>query len=200
MGSDVSTPASPASGLVPASGRARMASPMSASAVDLLSALRTAQVQGQLSAAALGQASGWLQSGALPAAALESLADLVARGAWAELEDRFYKGIAFGTGGMRGRTVGRVSAANELAADDGWAAMMTGLKFRSERLDDSQTALLCAGLALERTLSWIDSGAIGDNEATIIDHRTGRVSHEVWQIDPDCQCQKTVSRIDEAVA
>jgi phosphoglucomutase len=70
-----------------------------------------------LSAAALGQASGWLQSGALPAAALESLADLVARGAWAELEDRFYKGIAFGTGGMRGRTVGRVSAANELAAD-----------------------------------------------------------------------------------
>jgi phosphoglucomutase len=90
---------------------------MSASAVDLLSALRTAQVQGQLSAAALGQASGWLQSGALPAAALESLADLVARGAWAELEDRFYKGIAFGTGGMRGRTVGRVSAANELAAD-----------------------------------------------------------------------------------
>ena len=173
---------------------------MSASAVDLLSALRTAQVQGQLSAAALGQASGWLQSGALPAAALESLADLVARGAWAELEDRFYKGIAFGTGGMRGRTVGRVSAANELAADDGWAAMMTGLKFRSERLDDSQTALLCAGLALERTLSWIDSGAIGDNEATIIDHRTGRVSHEVWQIDPDCHCQKTVARIDEAVA
>ena len=90
---------------------------MSASAVDLLSALRTAQVQGQLSAAALGQASGWLQAGALPVAALESLADLVARGAWAELEDRFYKGLAFGTGGMRGRTVGRVSAANELAAD-----------------------------------------------------------------------------------
>ncbi|MEY4853808.1 MAG: Phosphoglucomutase [Verrucomicrobiota bacterium] len=86
-------------------------------AAALLSALRTAQVQGQLSAAALGQASGWLQSGALPAAALESLADLIARGAWAELEDRFYKGIAFGTGGMRGRTVGRVSAANELAAD-----------------------------------------------------------------------------------
>ena len=93
-----------------------MGATMSAAAA-LLSALRTAQAQGQLSAAAVGQASGWLQSGALPAAALESLADLVARGAWAELEDRFYKGIAFGTGGMRGRTVGRVSAANELAAD-----------------------------------------------------------------------------------
>ncbi len=79
----------------------------------------------------------------------------------------------------------------ELEADEGWAAMMTQLKFRTERLDDSQTALLCAGLALERTLSWVDSGAIGDNQATIIDHRTGRLRHEVWEIDPECQCQKT---------
>ena len=78
----------------------------------------------------------------------------------------------------------------ELEADDGWATMMTQLRFRTERLDDSQTALLCAGLALERTLSWVDSGAIGDNQATIIDHRTGRLKHEAWQIDSDCKCQQ----------
>ena len=84
---------------------------------------------------------------------------------------------------------------NELEADEGWAAMMTQLKFRTERLDDSQTALLCAGLALERTLSWVDSGAIGDNQATIIDHQTGRLRHELWQIDPECQCQKTAACI-----
>ncbi|MFM9017436.1 MAG: phospho-sugar mutase [Verrucomicrobiota bacterium] len=59
---------------------------------------------------------GWLESGALPAEAMAALDDLVARGCWGELEDRFYKGIAFGTGGMRGRTVGRVSAAGELDA------------------------------------------------------------------------------------
>ena len=82
---------------------------------------------------------------------------------------------------------------NELEADEGWAAMMTQLKFRTERLDDSQTALLCAGLALERALSWIDSGSIGDNQATIIDHRTGRLRHELWQIDPERQCQKTAA-------
>ena len=82
---------------------------------------------------------------------------------------------------------------NELEADEGWAAMMTQLKFRTERLDDSQTALLCAGLALERALSWIDSGSIGDNQATIIDHRTGRLRRELWQIDPECQCQKTTA-------
>jgi hypothetical protein len=80
---------------------------------------------------------------------------------------------------------------SELDADEGWAAMMTQLKFRTERLDDSQTALLCAGLALERTLSWVDSGAIGDNQSTVIDHRTGRLRHEVWQIDPECHCQST---------
>lgn len=93
-----------------------MAPSMSAVA-DLVSAFRTAHAQGHLSAAALGQASGWVQSGALPAADLASLSDLVARAAWAELEDRFYKGIAFGTGGMRGRTIGRVSAPAEVAAD-----------------------------------------------------------------------------------
>ncbi|NBV52640.1 MAG: phospho-sugar mutase, partial [Verrucomicrobia bacterium] len=72
--------------------------------------------KGQISASSLANAGDWLRSGALPTAAIDSLKDLCDRGAWAELEDRFYKGIAFGTGGMRGRTVGRVSAANELDA------------------------------------------------------------------------------------
>ncbi|NBN94980.1 MAG: hypothetical protein EBV31_05040 [Verrucomicrobia bacterium] len=88
---------------------------MSASAA-VLSLLQAAQGKGQISASSLANAGDWLRSGALPAAALDSLKDLCDRGAWAEIEDRFYKGIAFGTGGMRGRTVGRVSAANEVDA------------------------------------------------------------------------------------
>jgi hypothetical protein len=107
-------PPPPASGLVPVSRQVSMGATMSAAAA-LLSALRTAQAQGQLSAAAVGQGERVAPARApCPPPPLESLADLIARGAWAELEDRFYKGIAFGTGGMRGRTVGRVSAANEL--------------------------------------------------------------------------------------
>ena len=86
---------------------------MSASAA-VVSLLQAAHGKGHLSAASLANAAEWLRSGALPADAVVSLRDLCERGAWAELEDRFYKGIAFGTGGMRGRTVGRVSAANEL--------------------------------------------------------------------------------------
>lgn len=84
------------------------------SAADTLAALKAAAKSGGLSSAALANAAGWLESGALSAEALAALDDLVGRGCWGELEDRFYKGIAFGTGGMRGRTVGRVAAAGEL--------------------------------------------------------------------------------------
>lgn len=86
------------------------------SAADTLAALKSAAKSGSLSPAALVNVTGWLESGALPAEAMAALDDLVARGCWGELEDRFYKGIAFGTGGMRGRTVGRVPAAGELDA------------------------------------------------------------------------------------
>jgi phosphoglucomutase len=37
-----------------------------------------------------------------------SLAELLERKAWTELDDRFFRDIAFGTGGMRGRTMGKV--------------------------------------------------------------------------------------------
>jgi phosphoglucomutase len=36
-----------------------------------------------------------------------SVAELVAAGAWAELNDRFFRTLAFGTGGLRGRTIAR---------------------------------------------------------------------------------------------
>jgi phosphoglucomutase len=34
--------------------------------------------------------------------------ELVGAGAWSELNDRFYKTLAFGTGGLRGRTIGKI--------------------------------------------------------------------------------------------
>jgi phosphoglucomutase len=41
------------------------------------------------------------------------IAELVAGDHWNELNDRFYKTLAFGTGGLRGRTIGKVVAASE---------------------------------------------------------------------------------------
>jgi len=45
-----------------------------------------------------------------------SIAELVGKAAWAELNDRFYKTLAFGTGGLRGRTIGKIVTAAEQGA------------------------------------------------------------------------------------
>ena len=44
--------------------------------------------------------------------------ELIETGAWSELNDRFYKTLAFGTGGLRGRTIGRVLTAAERGTPD----------------------------------------------------------------------------------
>ncbi len=46
----------------------------------------------------------------------QSIAELVEKGAWDELNDRFYKTLAFGTGGLRGRTIGKIVTAAEQGA------------------------------------------------------------------------------------
>lgn len=54
----------------------------------------------------------------LPAWAEASIDELVTRQAWGELNDRFYRYLEFGTGGMRGRTVGVTAAAAETGQID----------------------------------------------------------------------------------
>jgi phosphoglucomutase len=49
----------------------------------------------------------------LPDWARASLEELVGSGAWSELNDRFYRQLEFGTGGMRGRTIGVAMTAAE---------------------------------------------------------------------------------------
>ncbi len=55
----------------------------------------------------------WASADFLPDWAGASIAELVENGEWDELNDRFYQSLAFGTGGIRGRTIGRVPAAAE---------------------------------------------------------------------------------------
>jgi phosphoglucomutase len=67
---------------------------------------------GQLLSTAADNLKAWLDAG-LPAWAEQSLLELIARGEWSELNDRFYRYLEFGTGGMRGRTIGVKTAAPE---------------------------------------------------------------------------------------
>ncbi len=67
---------------------------------------------GKLLPSAVENLTAWSR-GELPAWAQQSLDELVERGEWSELNDRFYRYLEFGTGGMRGRTVGKVAAQAE---------------------------------------------------------------------------------------
>ncbi|CAM3108431.1 phospho-sugar mutase [Rariglobus hedericola] len=55
----------------------------------------------------------WLGA-SLPAWAVASIDELVAKGAWEELNNRFYRDLEFGTGGIRGRTIGFTPTVDEI--------------------------------------------------------------------------------------
>ena len=77
-----------------------------------LEKIQTAAQAGQLLPSTSENLQAWLKAG-LPAWALASIDELIAQQAWVELNDRFYRYLEFGTGGMRGRTIGAVSAKSE---------------------------------------------------------------------------------------
>src|SRR5947207_588629 len=56
---------------------------------------------------------GTLLSGARTDLYFRSVNELFSWAQWSELNDRFYQTIAFGTGGLRGRTIGRIVTAAE---------------------------------------------------------------------------------------
>jgi phosphoglucomutase len=77
--------------------------------------IQSAAQAGQLLPATAENLSAWLAAG-LTTWAGASVDELVASGAWAELNDRFYRYLEFGTGGMRGRTIGTVVTKAERGA------------------------------------------------------------------------------------
>ncbi len=48
----------------------------------------------------------------------QSIEELVGAGGWAELNDRFFQTLAFGTGGLRGRTIGKIVTHAEQGTPD----------------------------------------------------------------------------------
>ncbi|HUR60342.1 MAG TPA: phospho-sugar mutase [Opitutaceae bacterium] len=77
-----------------------------------LDRIRAAEKAGQLLPASAENLAAFLAA-KLPAWAEKSIEELVAQQAWGELNDRFYRFLEFGTGGMRGRTIGVVAAPSE---------------------------------------------------------------------------------------
>ena len=73
----------------------------------LESSLSSAVVSGNLLADAKSNIESLL-AGTTSEVAAQVIDELVASGSWDELNDRFFKTLAFGTGGLRGRTIGSI--------------------------------------------------------------------------------------------
>ncbi len=85
--------------------------------MNLLEKIQQARTKGKLLESAAENLTEWLEAGFLPEWAVESLNELVETEAWDELSDRFFQPLEFGTGGMRGRTIGRISTTAERGPD-----------------------------------------------------------------------------------
>lgn len=82
-----------------------------------LERIQAAAKTGLLIPAAAENLAAFLAAG-LPGWASAAIDELAAKEAWAELNDRFYRYLEFGTGGMRGRTIGAVAAGAETGKAD----------------------------------------------------------------------------------
>ncbi len=74
--------------------------------------LQSAVLSGQLMPASIANIATYLEA-KLPTWAQASVTQLLEKRSWGELNDRFYKELEFGTGGIRGRTIGVVATAAE---------------------------------------------------------------------------------------
>lgn len=81
--------------------------------MSLIESIKSAESEGKILHSTAENMSHWVEGNFLPEWATRSLEELLAKEAYEELNDRFYKNMEFGTGGMRGRTIGRVTAAAE---------------------------------------------------------------------------------------
>lgn len=85
-------------------------------ALEIYAKIQTARKEGKLLDSTVDHLQEWLSADFFPQWALMSMNELIEQGAWDELNDRFYEYLTFGTGGMRGRTMGRWITPSERGA------------------------------------------------------------------------------------
>jgi phosphoglucomutase len=86
--------------------------------MSTLTAIQAAGQSGKILPETVKNLATWLGA-SLPAWAVASIDELVAKGAWEELNNRFYKDLEFGTGGIRGRTIGLLTTSVETGTPTG---------------------------------------------------------------------------------
>lgn len=87
-------------------------------AMSLLEKIESAANVGNITPSTRDNLVEWVNANFLPVWALASIEALLDDGQYSEVNDRFFKKIAFGTGGMRGRTIGKVTPPAEAGTRD----------------------------------------------------------------------------------
>jgi len=77
-------------------------------------AIESAVQEGKLSADSASNMERLMRESSDVPRVAESIRELVGAGEWGELSDRFFRRLAFGTGGLRGRTIGKVVTKAEM--------------------------------------------------------------------------------------
>ena len=70
--------------------------------------IQLATKEGKLFQSTLTHLTEWLEADYFPSYVTNSILELIDQEAWDELNDRFYRYMTFGTGGIRGRTIGGI--------------------------------------------------------------------------------------------
>ena len=81
--------------------------------MSLIEKIESAEAAGSLLESTVTNLKNWASADFLPEWVGASISELVEKEEWEELNDRFYQTMAFGTGGIRGRTIGKVTASAE---------------------------------------------------------------------------------------
>ena len=81
--------------------------------MGLIEKIESAGAAGSLLESTVTNLKIWASADFLPEWVGASITELAEKGEWEELNDRFYQNMTFGTGGIRGRTIGKVSTTVE---------------------------------------------------------------------------------------
>ena len=81
--------------------------------MSLIEKIESAEAAGALLHSSSANLKKWASADFLPEWVGASIKELIEKEEWEELNDRFYQTMVFGTGGIRGRTIGRVTASAE---------------------------------------------------------------------------------------
>ena len=82
---------------------------MAGTMADIFDLIERAVADARLMKSAANNIRGLLQANeSRDVVVFESVNEIVQQGAWNELNDRFFKTLSFGTGGLRGRTIGKI--------------------------------------------------------------------------------------------